>query len=50
MNSPTLWSGELRILIWCIVALVLFRYWPVTKEFSAKQGKPSSVAAVSASE
>jgi membrane protease YdiL (CAAX protease family) len=45
INLPTPWSRELRILIWCIVALVLFRYWPVTEEFSAKQGRPSSVAA-----
>ena len=32
VNTANLWTGEWRIVLWAVAALVLFRYWPMKGE------------------
>jgi hypothetical protein len=36
----TEWGGPLRILFWAILAIVLFRFWPVTAADEPAQDAP----------
>jgi uncharacterized protein len=43
VNNPVPWEKELRVLLWLMLALILFRYWPPEYEAEATAHAPHPI-------
>jgi membrane protease YdiL (CAAX protease family) len=41
VNNGVSWSGELRIIVWAVIAFFLFRYWPLAGTEPTKEIPPT---------